>query len=218
MAFGYSIEKEFSESSYDNELNRILLFMSKVICFSQDIKTESQNKTEIELIYNKGFNKPRMWAQYAENHRGVCLQLNKEKLNEQLNLKIKDKKSQIYRGEVEYNNRFDEFVSALNLDIDGYSEENYRKNIKNHVIKHRKKLFLTKATDWRDEQEYRFIYMSEEDEGFEYVNIKEALEAIYLGIDFPEVYMTSIKELLKETTVKVYKLGLYYEMTQLTEI
>ena len=58
-------------------------------------------KTDLRADYYYGYYRPRMWAQYAEQHQGVCLVFDKEKL-----LKCFEKslsaKGDLYYGEVDY--------------------------------------------------------------------------------------------------------------------
>ena len=63
------------------ETNRLLKNTSKILCLTRD----HHNPNDIPfLLAGRGFSHPRMWAQYAANHRGVCLQFEKSKLHKKI--------------------------------------------------------------------------------------------------------------------------------------
>jgi hypothetical protein len=76
----------FKRNSNDiNEMEKridSLLETAKILCFC---KNDINNKYSSANIYRKdyyGFLKPRMWDQYGENYKGVCLAFSKSKMIE----------------------------------------------------------------------------------------------------------------------------------------
>jgi hypothetical protein len=51
--------------------SRELKAKTRLACFAMD--AEPLTGTHFIDIFNRGFCKPKMWAQYADRHRGVCL-------------------------------------------------------------------------------------------------------------------------------------------------
>ena len=67
-----SVEELVTVSS---EINLKIKRDCKLCCFSIDDKTKN-------LYSGRGWGHPRMWAQYADKHKGVCLVFDKDKLIE----------------------------------------------------------------------------------------------------------------------------------------
>lgn len=60
---------EFSPGKISNWLSTELKGRAKLLCFSTDTYPITGDK--FKDIFNRGFCKPRMWAQYADAHKGV---------------------------------------------------------------------------------------------------------------------------------------------------
>jgi hypothetical protein len=168
--------------SLQNEFNKTLKAHTKILCFARDVPLKDE---WINWLHpGRGFSRPRMWAQYAGNHQGVCLVFDKQKLNRVIHENLKQK-DHIYNGAVDYN------ISnyhAFSLNLDEIKSKGFEEYIKNHLATNHKHLFLEKNNDWKDEAEYRWILFNKENTDYEYVKYKDALVAIILGIDFPPVY------------------------------
>lgn len=185
-------------SAYNNEIEqyhqiqklRNILFDS-IKVFASTGYQENKNATGLSgHIYCH----PRMWAQYGNNHKGICLIFNKKKLNTCF-----EKSSDIfkfYNDEVEYL----EWIEIINSDfyVDYESGKKYIKNknelfeeiIKNDFIKSR---FFKKHNDWRDECEYRWLAISKKETDL-FVDFGDSLEAIVLGCDVNPRYFSIFKE------------------------
>ena len=75
---------------------------TKLACFSMDADPLTGN--HMQDIFNRGFCKPRMWAQYAANHTGVCLVFHRAKLLQAINTAF-EANNLILSGPIHYNNR-----------------------------------------------------------------------------------------------------------------
>jgi hypothetical protein len=63
-----------------DEIRRVMKEDWKVLYFTMD--HSYTDEFDIPRTYTiLGYDRPRMWAQYAENHRGVCIQFDGDKLN-----------------------------------------------------------------------------------------------------------------------------------------
>ena len=102
-----------------------------------------------------GFDKFRMWEQYGQNHQGVCLVFDKNKLKNQEKIKIEN---------VHYVNNFKEYTPNLDKSNE---KELYE-------------LLNQKQIDYKDENEVRIILESKEND-FKYLDIKDSLIGIIIG-------------------------------------
>lgn len=192
----FGLDKEGQHKQVSEYLNEVVRKHSKVISFCR-----SKNGNE---DFHKGYGKVRMWAQYGGVHRGVCLGINKRKFLES----IKNNKNleNFLTGNVIYNNNYKENVEIIDGLKDKFADEiSLKKSTKKHILNKSKKILFRKDLDWRDENEFRIVLINEK-EDYEYVDISDSLESVYLGIEFPEVYIPLVKEILKDKAVKLYQM------------
>ena len=214
-----SISRKFSDKienvsiliqNYENELNKIILDETLLFCLSQNKKIVkySKNKKPFESddLYSTGFYKLRMWAQYGDNNRGVCLCFSREKLKEVFRNQYIN--SKIYSTEVKYNDDLKGKFSQFSMEYDQINNDFKKYVIDKHIPKKYENIFFKKTEDWKDEQEYRFVIISNDVNEKITINISAALTGIFLGIDFPEVYIKSLLHLLKNQDSYIYKLYL----------
>lgn len=155
---------------------------SKILCFSLDSdETTSKNK------HSRGYFKSRMWAQYAENHRGICLVFNREKITEKINSEF-NLNGFLKSEKVTYHDKPPVAHDALTFDCNelGGMKEDQLLNI--YLEKYASFYFFTKNYDWKDESEYRFVLLNNNPEP-EFFYFQDALEAIICGEDLPSVYI-----------------------------
>lgn len=165
----------------------------QLLCFSMDTRVNSKMRREYLKriseneayydVYGRGFALPRMWAQYAHNHNGVCFVFNKEKLIE----KIKSERSFCEAHEVNYSDvvstyhikakQVDSLYDKIKLDSNGNLP--YLTEMKNNdFLKYN---FFSKFSDWSNEQEYRIIIYSYDPERQKILNLSDAIEGIVIG-------------------------------------
>lgn len=160
---------------------------------------------DLDKYYRTGFFKPRMWAQYGENHRGICIVVSRDALAN--SIKNEYKNFGFYRGEIKYNDSFMKTRKAYHVDITDQGSMDFRSYfIKEHLIKFREELFFTKTSDWRDENEYRFLLLTDNEKSEYFVDIRNSIRAIFVGIDFPKVYMETVRRLAKKFDADVFEL------------
>lgn len=107
----------------------------------------------------KGCMSPMMWGLYADKRKGVCIELEYDKINFS-NSTLKDVVA--YKKFVRWQNIVDERIET-------------KKGLDAYVRKHQKQLFFTKQQSWAGENEYRVL--SNEDS---FLDIKGAINAVYL--------------------------------------
>lgn len=164
-------------------LNERLKNGTRILCCSRDTPPLSGN--HIEDIFNRGFCKPRMWAQYGGNHSGVCLVFDKERLSNNIRDQLSETRT-ILEGPIEYRDRGivrdlwnpDDQQYAIN--IDHFEKVGSDRYAGDHFYTHHKRLFFEKMTDWSAESEWRFMTFSQKDEEV-FVHVDNSLSGVIFG-------------------------------------
>jgi hypothetical protein len=161
--------------------------MCKVICFTKDgiLDCKSNN---IKAL-NRGYSHPRMWAQYAGNHSGVCMVFSKYKLNKKTHNEL-GVFGHIYQGSVKYCNRVGN-IEAFTLDYESLEELGINTFVNNYFKRHYKTLLFEKLSDWKSEFEYRWILIGATVD-YEYFSIEDTISGIIIGAEFPEELLYEI--------------------------
>lgn len=123
---------------------------------------------------------PHMWANYADDHKGVCLIFDSDKIDVAIKQAVGE--ANCFEGEVEYvaGDLLREKTSAAHhiyvehwlADTEGFFDD--------HVRQYWKQLFFVKHTDWRDEKEYRWVARSREGKDI-FVDISGAVIGCVVG-------------------------------------
>jgi DUF2971 family protein len=133
----------------------------------------------------RGYGRPRMWAQYAENHRGVCIVLDRESLNQAIRSKYPDHDGSWVRdGRVRYVTSYDD-PSSIAIE---YREGDVQSSVNEYFTRYGDSLFFSKHLDWHDENEYRWVYFDADESGTgsdgnksPFVDIKDSVIGLVLG-------------------------------------
>jgi hypothetical protein len=172
-----------------NDLDAINYFLRnncKILCFSQDlIKIEEIEVTSPfnywkNKAYEKGFARARMWSQYAEGHKGICLAFSKEKIIEAIKERFKD--FSVFNDSVSYMNGSEKATKAQGINSTQIKTYGINEYFKSYLNEHYNTLFFEKLKDYRDEREYRFVVHNEHFEGYEYIDIANILEGVIVGM------------------------------------
>lgn len=158
---------------------------TRLLCFSMD--KEPITGVHLTDIFNRGYCKPRMWAQYAERHAGLCLVFNRQRLTKLIQEQVGNS-CLLYSGPVTYVDRgiakdlwrdqqYTINVDALELDGRGLYAGR-------HLRTHWQRLYFEKMTDWKDECEWRFVAFANSESDL-YVAYEGALDGIVFGEDTP---------------------------------
>lgn len=176
----------------------------KLCCFTGD-NFEKMNRSG---LVGRGFCHPRMWAQYADNHRGICLMFDKNILT--LNIfESLSKFGRILHNKITYSDLHDHIDEiAFRLHKDSVNDRGMEKVINEMQHKFYHSYFFKKNSDWQDEDEYRFVLLDSND-GFRSFSIAKALRGIVLGLDFPDVYKECIKPFAIKNEIEVFNLDYY---------
>jgi hypothetical protein len=183
--------KEFNYFSLQSRLHEKIKLSSRMTSFSLSSRTNRSS--------NPGYNLSRMWAQYGDNHKGVCIILNKEDFLKE-NVKKIDFKNRIqYKSEIRPP-LLDEKYSRL----EGYKEI----EINRIISKFRKEIFFTKLNDWKGENEFRIINYKKTSE--EYCSIKNSLYGIILGINSNKILASCILNFFKPFAREIHLFKAHY--------
>lgn len=158
--------------------------------YLQEIYNEVFSQIGIFCVSAKG-DSTQMWAHYADNHQGICLEFNAELLTKSLGLMKK----------VHYNDTPNSIHS-------GFANMTEKETIA---------LFCSKQKEWEYEHEYRFIKPGSDMKiQTEYSFQKEALKAVYFGLECSEENKELYRQICKESGfahVKFYNMALAEDMT-----
>jgi hypothetical protein len=72
-----------------------------------------------------------------------------------------------------------------------------------------KERYLRKTIDWQGEQEYRFVWIDDDDDyakDGEYIPIAESVRSICLGTHFPTPYRSIIREMCEGFHLDAYRI------------
>ena len=185
-------------------LTKELKEKTRLLCFSQD--TDPLSGNHMIDIFNRGFCKPRMWAQYGDNHKGVCLVFDRNKLTHQINDQLAHKHL-VLASHVKYRNRnvipnlFASDDQQYSIDIDHLQKHGKEQYVAHHLSTHVERLFFEKMNDWSGESEWRYIVFSDSETDL-YVNYGNSLVGVMFGNDTEEDDIISVMNMTNRTGVR----------------
>lgn len=196
---------KYNRTEMSQWLSNELKSRAKVACFSTDLGPLTAN--HMKDIYRRGYAKARMWAQYSENHTGVCLVFERSKLLTAIkkyfgqcvllhgNVKYRD--AQLVRG-IEHR----EYM----IDIDSYESLGPQAYVQSHIQRHYQALFFEKLSDWRDEAEWRVVILADTLESI-YLPYEDSLVAVIHGDATDPDTSESIMAATKPSTIEHIGIG-----------
>lgn len=171
---------------------------AKLICFSQDHNNKEVgdliNAFSLNEVFTKGYCRFRMWANYADNHRGICLEFDKDILISSIKNELEGK-GKLYSGSVTYTNYSE--LRATSFDPNEIITYGLQTVINKHFDESYKHLFFEKLYDWRDEAEFRILHIPKDHDDEVYVNIGNSLTNIYVGANYDnskDMELENVKE------------------------
>jgi hypothetical protein len=134
--------------------------------------------------FGRGYARASMWQLYGDNHRGVCLAFDRERLLEALSRELADS-ARIIAKPVQY-------VRAMSPDslpsepLKDLSTEAFHAAVDDYLEKNADPLLFTKLLDWSGEQEFRFVAVRHDDDrGSLDVSFGDSLRAVICGSQLP---------------------------------
>jgi hypothetical protein len=177
-----------------------------VLCCTRD--DPQLDKDTLDSATRSGFGHPRMWAQYADRHQGVCLVFDMQLLHETITDEFGGE--DLFWGPVQYLNTPARLNSHLPrggydlLYLEDYVEYGLAKVMETHIRLFNRELFFTKHLDWRDEWEYRWV-LRRNDSSPVFIPIRSCLRAVILGHDCSEAVSEKIIEQCRTINVPVHR-------------
>lgn len=201
----HNIEKQIYESceGFNQQI--------KMASFSCDGRPNYKRNPTDELYYldysGRGFSYPRMWAQYANNNKGVCIIFNKKKLLEE----IKKYYNLIEHNSIRYVNFFDLFefnekrineykktVLEKEDSKDVLNFINFLKNNKSYIALN----YFRKSKDWYNEREYRILLTTSKETPMFINNIVDYIEGFVIGEQASSHHIYLLKLLIKDQKIE----------------
>jgi hypothetical protein len=156
---------------------------TKIVSFTLDATTPGDSPE-----HARGYARPRMWEQYADNHSGVCLVFDRTRLTDLFMLHLARFREAIsdevvYSNTPRYGHEHARSLNAATLTQAGNG--NIEDGLRKHVSIHAEELFFRKLEDWATEREYRFLVLDDAVR-IVYAPYDDALRAVIVGERFPD--------------------------------
>jgi len=191
----------YKQSDLSKRLSDKFKDHARVISFCRDVGPLTGD--HLQEIAQRGFAKPRMWAQYSGLHSGVCLVFDRERLTRHVTTACAGA-IHLYAGNITYRDR----TIAPNLDegdyfinIDHLERHGFDAYWKFHLHAYRGRLLFEKMQDWKDEREFRFVAVFE-DAREVYINYQDGLIGVVFGDSAVEKDVEEIIQMLLPTKVE----------------
>ena len=192
---------EGTTEDISEEINNEIRENVKIVCFSKDDKIAPEEKPGMMLA--------RMWSQYGENHKGVCLVFSRSKLEESFIETYVNENSRII-GDMQYDQK--PFMMPQGHNNSSITIQSHESTGMPSVIQNKfpdlmassvmKDILFSKVSDFSDENEYRFSYY-DNSEKFIYFPFGSALKAIILGFKTTKNQEEIIKICVRNLGMKV---------------
>lgn len=155
--------------------------------------------------FKRGYAHSRMWDQYAEGHRGVCLVFRRDELHQSIVNTVGDR-CILYEGPVEYSDGSPQQVMAFSFQKKEVLQHGFMRYLELQRERYYRVYFFTKAEDWSQEFEYRWVAIGSDDNP-EYVSIDSSIAGVVVGVDFPEVYIPSVTPFCRDFGIDLVRIG-----------
>lgn len=157
-------------------------------------------------IDNSSFNlinKPRMWSQYANEHKGCCIIFEKNIIDTKFK-ELEIQKENKYKDIINYNQKE---YSTIEIKQNTAEEcrTHVRNNLSSEIWKQKEKYLFCKHKDWETENEFRYVIFQRQKQKLS-INITEAIHEIYLGEKVSRLYASFIYTWLKSKGINSYKI------------
>lgn len=219
-AYGYPAGDQIAETDKEfclevtKEINNLRNKMC-IACFcSNENDKQSKYDSDSGNLYfaQKGYEHSRMWSQYGEDHRGICLVFNKGKLLDAV-FKFCEMKQFVFHQDIRYVQKqiiFPTYEEIIQVKTDDFIET---AKLYYSIDRNVKKLLFTKDIDYERENEFRVAFYSKND--YEYIDLS-SLKVIIIGDRFPDYLGCSICEVADELDIPVVKMNYYGGFSRLS--
>jgi len=178
-------------------MNPVLKGRTHVLCFSTDGNLTGDHITDLP---NRGFCMARMWAQYGDDHKGVCLVYGYKQLSESIMKQLSEKtfrEKRVRYLDISVGEIITDPAYMVNIDcLEDWGKSEYAFSHGQHYFE---RLYFEKAKDWSGEREHRWVVFDSEEEI--YVSTKRCLVGIMFGAEVDQKSINRIVELTKSYTI-----------------
>jgi hypothetical protein len=169
-------------------------------CFSRDRPGKAYHRG-LPLGHH-GYARDRMWAQYADSHRGVCLFFDRSTLESSFRGQVANRGIAL-ADDVSYRDQVAPAVPRYEKETEPTA---WLERKVEEVARDRS---FVKRLDWESEQEYRLLFIPDsvlERRPQETIDIRDALAAICVGHRFPEGLRPCIHEVCDREKINAFQL------------
>jgi Protein of unknown function (DUF2971) len=136
-------------------------------------------------VFGCAWARPRLWEQYADQHRGVCLVFHRPRFEAACTARFQQLGVRYHLGEVAYTPSGYAGSEGKKLTDPRIFEEHLRADaLIEHIERHHRDFFFLKTDDWSSEHEYRAVILGHDDE-FAFVPFGESIATVIMGERFP---------------------------------
>lgn len=208
LAFGGGVwrDDEDAEEKYARVVEMITRQrdLTRLLSFTVDA-TEGYDPGDVPFQY--AWTRARLWQQYAENHAGVCLVFDFEKVTPRLYDRL-SRLGAAGQGRVVYTSRGFRDTPASTLLLDEFELATLASDVAQFVVDHTRELFFVKALDWASEHEFRFTLMPNVDPDavlpeYSFVDYGSSLREVVLGEHFPQWQIPAARAMCDRRGIQV---------------
>ena len=132
-----------------------------------------------EYALTEGWNKPRMWAQYGENHRGACLVFSKQGIEAAINATTLTT-GRRSTGYIRYTQKNRMPYESFTINAAQMIQQGVARYAETFATVNRERIFFRKHIDYRDEAEFRIALYDPEGK-YEFLDVSDALKGVIWG-------------------------------------
>jgi DUF2971 family protein len=184
----------------------LALARARVACFSQDDPDDpDRERARWQARSTCGWAQDRMWAQYADGHRGVCLCFDRDWLLDAFDSELASHGQRFARA-VRYGDEQYELgsVKPSEAEAETLGPVRHAVEFRARTAEHR---FFTKRRDWEGEREWRLVLFDDKPTGPDaFVPIERALRAVIVGHRFADAYQPVVKTACERLGIPAFKL------------
>ncbi len=183
------------------EINRILRFKCRIMSFCSNLKPtfipSGNDAKKDEPFYSKVWTKCRMWSQYGEGHRGVCLVLSKSEIEKAFD----EIKTQVKKCEAGYIAYLPDITPHPIVDLSPGAGNKIEECASKYVTDNFEYFFFRKHIDYKDEAEYRMVVF-DPDTKLEYFDISKSLRGVIVGDRIHDTYIPLINHMCENLNIE----------------
>jgi hypothetical protein len=184
----------------------------RIACFSSDPAeaafggNDLLGASQLQKMHERGHSRPRMWAQYAENHSGACVVVDKLALSAAFETLASKLGFDVFSGPICYQNMpIAQSTGPFMADMNDVRRYGVQAAATKHGLRFWRRLFLTKNTDWSAEREFRWLMHGKRD-GEVFVDLTNCLRGVLLGQNFPDRLLPETQRLAAQLGIELARM------------